>query len=161
MTKKAAKKVTTIVRARKVKPRIVHSNELVATILDRVANGEPLSKVCSTPNMPTRKSFFQWVAKDPEIMSGYKLAIDMRADLYAEETISIADDSRNDTQIDDDGVRIVNHDHIARARLRVDSRKWYASKLAPKKYGDAVKLSGDPENPLGSGLILIPPKTPE
>jgi hypothetical protein len=29
-----------------------------------------------------------------------------------------------------------NHDHINRARLRIDTRKWVASKLAPKIYGD-------------------------
>lgn len=159
MTKKAAKKVTTIARARNVKPRITYSDELVSVILDRVANGEPLSKVCGTPNMPTRKSFFQWVKKYPEIEPAYKLAIEMRADLYAEEIIEIADDGRNDTQTDEEsGVRIVDHDHIARSRLRVDARKWYASKLAPKKYGDKIEHSSDPNAPL-LGFAIIPAKT--
>jgi len=30
----------------------------------------------------------------------------------------------------------------------VDTRKWLLSKLAPKKWGDKLELSGDPENPL-------------
>ena len=158
MTKKAAKKVTTIARARKVKPRITHSNEIVATILDRVANGEPLSKVCDAPNMPTRKSFFEWVAKDPAILTGYNLAIEMRADLYAEETIEIADDGRRDYTVTEDGREVPDHDHIARSRLRVDARKWYASKLAPKKYGEAMKVSGDPDAPL-MGFAVFPAKT--
>ena len=139
--KKPAKKVTTNARARERKPRIVHSDGIVARILDRVAGGEPLSKVCGSPDMPTRKSFFEWVEKDPDILAAYKLAIEMRADLYAEETIQIADDGQNDTYIDDEGNIKVDHDVIARSRLRVDARKWYASKLAPKKYGDKVETT--------------------
>ena len=30
----------------------------------------------------------------------------------------------------------VDHDHIARARLRVDTRKWLLSKALPKVFGD-------------------------
>ena len=39
---------------------------------------------------------------------------------------------------------VTNHNVINRDRLRVDARKWAASKLAPKKYGDAstLKLEG-------------------
>lgn len=33
---------------------------------------------------------------------------------------------------------MVNHEQIARSRLRVDARKWAAAKLAPKKYGDRI-----------------------
>ena len=33
-------------------------------------------------------------------------------------------------------------------RLRVDSRKWIAAKLKPKKYGDRTTLAGDKENPV-------------
>ena len=37
-----------------------------------------------------------------------------------------------------------------RDRLRVDTRKWVASKMKPKKYGDKVELSGP-----GGGPITI------
>ena len=29
---------------------------------------------------------------------------------------------------------------VNRSRLRVETRKWMAAKLAPRKYGDAVAL---------------------
>lgn len=62
----------------------------------------------------------------------------------AEDTVNIADDGRSDTYIDADGVKRTDQDVIARSRLRVDARKWYASKLAPKKYGDKItqEISG-------------------
>jgi hypothetical protein len=47
----------------------------------------------------------------------------------------------------EDGAQIKRPDreHINRARLRVDTRRWMAAKLAPKKYGDRVtnELMGD------------------
>ena len=60
---KKAGNVTNNAQEAEIKPRITYSAELVSAILDRVAKGEPLSKVCSTDDMPTRKSFFEWVAK--------------------------------------------------------------------------------------------------
>jgi hypothetical protein len=38
-----------------------------------------------------------------------------------------------------------NGEHIQRSKLRVDTRKWFLSKLKPKVYGDksAVELSGN------------------
>ena len=138
------KKVTTIARTRGKsyrKQRVTYSPELVASILDRVANGEPLSRVCSGNDAPTRKSFFEWVIKYPEIKEQYEMAIAMRADLYAEQTVAISDEDIATVIRGDDGETEVVFDStaVARNRLRVDARKWYASKLAPKKYGDRVE----------------------
>ena len=33
----------------------------------------------------------------------------------------------------------MDHENIQRSRLRVDTMKWMASKLAPRKYGDRVE----------------------
>jgi uncharacterized iron-regulated protein len=67
-----------------------------------------------------------------------------------EEIIDIADDNSQDMTTDKDGNEVVNHDVIARARLRVDARKWAMSKLAPKKYGDKLDVNhgGQAENPI-------------
>lgn len=35
-----------------------------------------------------------------------------------------------------------------RRKLRVDARKWFASKMNPKKYGDTTRIEGSKENPL-------------
>lgn len=42
---------------------------------------------------------------------------------------------------------------VQRARLRYDARRWYASKLAPKKYGDKIEISGDEKSPLVVRLV--------
>jgi len=37
---------------------------------------------------------------------------------------------------------------VQKHKLQVDTRKWLLSKLAPKKYGDKLEVSGDAANPL-------------
>lgn len=103
-----------------------------------------MSRVCNSPKMPTRKSFFEWVAKYPMIQAQYEFAIQMRADLYAEETISISDEIVIETKHDGKDVTLdLSASVAAHNRLRVDARKWYASKLAPKKYGEKLDVEVD------------------
>jgi hypothetical protein len=40
----------------------------------------------------------------------------------------------------EDGREVVDHDHIQRAKLRVETRKWMLGKMAPKKYGDKQQI---------------------
>jgi hypothetical protein len=153
-------------RARKTKPRIVRTEDLLTQIFERVANGESLNKICSEPGMPARKSFYEWVAQDETVLRRYEFAMTMRADTYAEQTIEISDDSRADKYIDENGREVTNHEVVNRARLRVDARKWYASKLAPKKYGDKVvneHQGGDPDKPILSKIEIsfVPGQKPQ
>ena len=69
----------------------------------------------------------------------YARAREEQAETYADEIVAIADDGRNDTYIDENGNERVNQDVVARSRLRVEARKWVASKLKPKKYGDRLQ----------------------
>ncbi len=80
----------------------------------------------------------------------------------AEEILEIADDGSNDTYETEDGHEKVNTDVINRSRLRVDTRKWLMSKLAPKKYGDKVEqfISGPNGAPIQAAVTVefIKPK---
>lgn len=122
------------------------SEEVLNAIYDRVACGESLLKICQDPKMPSRKCFYEWVGNDATIKTRYEFAMLMRADAMAEETIRISDDGSNDTYIDENGKVKTDHDVVSRARLRVDTRKWYISKIAPKKYGDRVVVEGAGKN---------------
>jgi hypothetical protein len=55
-----------------------------------------------------------------------KVCGEERADLLAKEILEIADAPCKDAV------------EVAHARNRLDTRKWLASKLAPRKYGDRV-----------------------
>lgn len=77
----------------------------------------------------------------------YARAREAQADKMAEDILAIADDGRRDTYTDEAGVERTDQDVIARSRLRVDARKWLASKMAPKKYGDKMAIGGADDLP--------------
>ncbi|WP_342711523.1 terminase small subunit protein [Bradyrhizobium sp. B124] len=115
-----------------------YSLELAALICDRMAEGESLRTICKADDMPARSTVFLWLAAHKEFSDLYARATDARAHLLAEEILQISDDGSNDTYRDSDGNVMTDHDVIARSRLRVDSRKWLAARLAPRKYGDKI-----------------------
>lgn len=120
------------------------SPELFNTICERIAEGESLIKICQSEDMPSKTSVMRWLDNDElsaahGLRDQYARAREALADVFAEEIVEIADDGRRDYTVDEEGRETVDHDHIARARLRVDARKWAAGKLAPKKYGDRVQ----------------------
>jgi len=103
--------------------------------------------------MPSQSTVFKWLSLHKEFAEQYVRAREVQADHMAEEILEIADDGRNDTYVDDEGNKKTDHDVIARSRLRVDARKWLASKMAPKKYGEKVAVGGaDDLPPIQSSL---------
>jgi hypothetical protein len=118
------------------------SQEIADTICERIANGESLRSICANEDMPSQVSVFRWLAAREEFCKQYALAREAQADALFDEMLDIADDGRNDWMAtkDDDGESgwRANGEHIQRSKLRLDARKWMASKLQPKKYGDKI-----------------------
>lgn len=131
----------------------IYTQELAALICERVATTTfGLRKLCSLhDDMPSHDTVFQWRYKNKEFSDQYTRAKMAQAELLAEETLDIADDATNDwmEKLDDEDKPIgwvINGDHINRSRLRVDLRKWHASKLAPKIYGDQKDDDNKPKS---------------
>ena len=127
----------------------LYSEEVINAICEKIAtSGDGLHKICrENDGFPGFRTIFTWLS-DPDkkdFQHKYARAREAQAELMAHEIIQIADDSTNDTQVDQDGNIITNHDNINRSRLRVDARKWIASKLAPKKYGDRLEVENSGE----------------
>lgn len=99
----------------------------------------------------------RWVAADEVFREQYARAREVLLEHWAEEILEISDDSSQDVVTVPDGestVERVDHEHIARSKLRVDSRKWLLSKLAAKKYGD--KISTELTGPNGGPIQVQP-----
>lgn len=71
----------------------------------------------------------------------YEFARDVQADSLFDDLLTIAD---------------ANDEEVNRSRLRIDTRKWAASKLKPKKYGDKVAVvgGGDDDEPIKHSVGL-------
>ncbi|OBU84574.1 hypothetical protein [Chromobacterium subtsugae] len=140
-----------------------YSRAVVERICERLACGHSLTRICRDPKMPSMSMVMRWLDKHTEFREQYARAREIQADTLADEILDIADDGQNDTYpIDGTGATGVNHDVIARSRLRVDARKWYASKLAPKKYGEMVKqeITGADDGPLIVEIVRYAPDKP-
>jgi hypothetical protein len=118
------------------------TQELAEFICAEMAKGLSLRSICKADGMPAESTVRLWAVSDigPGFAAQYARAREAQVEALGDDLLEIADDGRNDIGFTEDGVPIVNHDHIARSRLRVDSRKWLMSKIAPKRYGDKVEL---------------------
>lgn len=120
----------------------IYDPVIAAAILVRLADGESLKSICRDEGMPNRSTVQGWAFDDVDGFYGkYVRAREIQAHALADETVEISDDGSNDWMQSNDpenpGYRL-NGEHVQRSRLRVDTRKWFASKLASKTYGDKV-----------------------
>lgn len=142
------------------------SQQLADVICDRLAEGESLRSICRDEEMPVQSTVFKWLAQREEFAKQYARAREAQADAMADEILEIADDGRNDTYIDGNGDERTDPEVIGRSRLRVDARKWLASKMAPKKYGDKVTAEhvGPDGGPVQFERVvreIVDPKNPD
>lgn len=113
------------------------NSETAERICALMAEGLSLRKVCEeNPGLADGTSVRRWLSSAGPEFDAFRLqyarACEHRSELFAEEIVDIAD-TEPDPQ---------------RARVRIDARKWVAAKLLPKKYGEAVTVKGDKDNPL-------------
>jgi len=111
--------------AKAAKPEKIHgsstySEEMVKKICELIADGNALHQISKMEGMPGNSAIYSWLEKYPSFAEQYARAREKQADLFAAQIVTIAD-TATDANI---------------ARLRMDARKWAASKIAPKKYGD-------------------------
>ena len=81
--------------------------------------------------MPGRATVFRWIARHKEFRDRYTLACEFQAQDLADEILEIADDTSGDwvEKIGADGkaVMVVDHENIARARLRIKALERQAA----------------------------------
>lgn len=128
----------------------IYSLELVHAICEHIANCVSLRAIAAMEGMPSVQTMMAWLADDskPEFLEHYARAREAQADKMAEDILAIADeectmvkaDKHGTSDDDGEGNTEVVFDSTAvqRNKLRVDARKWLASKMAPKKYGDKL-----------------------
>ena len=115
-------------------------------IIQDIEEGKALRTILKYSGMPSSSTFYIWIEEDEAKSKRYAHACEVRAENIFEDILSIADESENDVKRDKDGKEITNAEVIARSRLRVDARKWYLSKLSPKKYGDKIDVNSNNVN---------------
>lgn len=117
-----------------------YSEELAKLICDTIAScSKGIKTLCKeNPKWPSYNTIYRWLPIHAEFSDLYARAKQQQIEVLVEEILEIADDSSNDYIENSEGKLIVNHEHINRCRLRIDTRKWLAAKLCPRIYGDKM-----------------------
>lgn len=105
------------------------AEEICVRLTTRDENGKTrsLKGVCDDADMPIERTVYNWLVTHQDFFQLYAKAKETLADMNAADIMEIADNAK-DANL---------------ARLQIDARKWWASKVAPKRYGDRLGISGD------------------
>lgn len=125
---------------------VKEKQKLASAVLRRMESGMSGNKSCREAGVPVR-TFLDWVDADEELAAQYARAREDMHDAIAQEIMDISDEEPA-MVVDQNGVARYDSAGVQHQRLRVDSRKWLLSKVAPKKYGERLALAGDEEAPL-------------
>lgn len=125
-----------------------YTQELADEICLKIStSSKGLAFICIELNI-AQSSVFKWLIEHTEFSEKYARAREAQADFLADEIIEIADDGSRDTKTIRRGKETIEVEDVEwtnRSKLRVEARKWKASKLKPKKYGDKVDITTDGE----------------
>lgn len=141
--KPEAKKKNKTLEAPKKVGRPTHYNQEFGNRICELIATSPFgtNKLCKMYDwMPNEDTIYQWRYKHALFAEKYALAKSKQAEIMVEQIVDISDDITKDFYHDDNGNARVDAGAVAHRRLQVDTRKWYASKLAPKIYGDKLAL---------------------
>lgn len=106
---------------------------IVTEILEMMKEGHTLTAICNNDpfRYPPHSTVRNWVFDDIDgLAARYAHARDLGLDARAEGLFNIADNFQGDVQRD---------------RLRIDTAKWYLSKMAPKRYADRLDVTSGGE----------------
>lgn len=126
----------------------LYTPEIADEICERLADGESLRAICKSSNVngkltertcepwfPAASTVCKWVEHNTHgIGERYARVRVLGYDQMAQQALEIADKASPD----DANV----------ARLRLDARKWFLSKVDPVRYGEKVQLTGDGGGPI-------------
>ena len=80
---------------------------------------------------------YRWLQQHDSFREIYAQAREDQADFQADELVKLADEEPL-MIVDDKGVSRIDSAWVTWQKNRIDTRKWTASKLKPRKYGDKV-----------------------
>lgn len=135
MTQNLASEVT--VKRKAGRPTVFGiDNPCWQLITEQMSSGKSLYTALKADGMPSYHAVMLMLRKSPEFRTMYEKAIEDRADRLAEEILELADEEMP-AHLEGPMASA----WVQQKRMQVDARKWVASKLKPKMYGDRIDVS--------------------
>lgn len=123
-----------------------YTEKLARDLCEHLATGRSLVSWCKIDGNPGYTTVMRWLEENEGFRDMYVRAREAQADFLAEEVVDIATNvlpaiRKTVTKTGRKSrVEEVHVDAVERARLMMDARKWYAAKLAPRKYGERQQV---------------------
>ncbi len=106
----------------------LYTSSMAERICERIAEGEPLIKICRDEQIPAYRTVLGWRATHKQFQQSYARARRDAADTLADQIRELAG-------------RVERGELEPNAgRVAIDALKWVASKLKPRQYGDRAQL---------------------
>ena len=116
-----------------------YSPELGEEICKYVSSGITVSALCEALRI-NHNQLYKWLDSQPEFAQDYDRAKQVSSDFLVEEMKLLADDETLDPRS---------------RQIRIETRKWIAGKLKPRKWGEKTVVSNDPDSPIGSLALRL------
>ena len=118
------------------------TEELGDDICAGIAAGRSLVKICKGDGMPNPATIYKWRRLHSAFNDNYARAREDAADFFVQEILEIADDAEID--------------NVQVAKLRVDTRKWTASRFN-RAYQEKTskEISGPDGGPIGITAAVV------
>lgn len=111
-------------------------DKAIETIIEGLSDGTTLREMCRVEGMPAWRTFYDWMAADPELAARVAGARDIGFEAMAQDVVRIVDTAKPISEC------------VQLAKLQIETRLKLLACWSPKKYGAKTTLSGDPDAPL-------------
>lgn len=110
-----------------------YSPELALQVIERIAEGETLTKICKgQPGMPHPTTFRRWMVNNPDLARAFEVALRVSAASMEEEALDMA---RQIADKPKDGT------HVRAAEVKINQLRWSAERRDASKYGNRAQVS--------------------
>lgn len=117
------------------RPPVYDMEAVVERICRELEQGNATNIVCSAPGMPSTRRLREWCGNYPAVSAAIARAREIGCEALADQCLAIADDASNDAVQDRAGNLRPNLEHIARCKLRIETRLRLLAKWS-KRYSD-------------------------
>lgn len=125
----------------------VYSEETANAICEWLAEGGTLVEFCKQGGTPGRSTVYQWKDANPEFSKRFDEAMLQGCHALLDETLEIADDSRNDwiaarAKAGDESAETAqaNAENVQRSKLRIWARHELIKRKRPDVFSDKVQM---------------------
>ena len=113
-----------------------YSDEIKEEIIELVGEGKSLVFICKRPEMPTRRRVHAWIRTDEIFGNNYARAKELCAEFHADQITELSQAMVARAMRGE-----LDKVAVSAVRAHLDTIKWRACHLSPKKFGNNNTIS--------------------